>query len=153
MDTQSKLFLKLKKCSSQIFPLSCLRLPTRHTRRLSGTGFVGGRAEAVMSCDWIKDTVFIQGGSSGERTDFASMLIGYYIGLMRPAVHCLQSLLSGRFFFSCFILVLFFNVQSTGGCPARIIVYLECTSLLCVYLKLRCLDYNDTWKGGVGLNP
>lgn len=46
-----------------------------------------------MSCGWIKDTAFVHCGSSGERTDFSSMLIDGYLVFRRRAVKCLQSLL------------------------------------------------------------
>lgn len=59
------------------------------------------------------------------------------------------------FIFCCFILVLFFNVESIAGCPTTTPVYIAVhithASLVCVFKK-RCLDCSDTWKGGMRLN-
>lgn len=88
--------------------------------------------------------------SSGERTDFSSMLIDCYLTLRSPAVKCLFSQCV-LFFFFCllFLLGFVFDVESMAECPTRITVLLSisvCVS--CMYLKQRSLDYRGTWKRG-----
>lgn len=97
-----------------------------------------------IKADWIKDTAFVHGYSSGKRRDISTMFVDADRWCETFAEFYLVDVQKLSLFF-------FVKAKSIAWCPARLTA-----PFACMYLTLRWLNYKhhrDGYKSKLGLTP